>query len=145
MSFRREFLWGLALTAGMVLLFLYMDPAAAHKKHGHHHEHEPTVVTNVTEVTNITEVTEINNFGINDNEFDGAMAAAMAADAIHCTTSSRKHQMGVGAGYSDGANGFAIGYCNSIEIQNKPVMIGIKATTADDTDTKYSVGLNWTF
>jgi hypothetical protein len=53
--------------------------------------------------------------------------------------------MGIGAGYSEGANGFAIGYCNSIQIRDKPVMIGLKATTADDTDTKYSVGLNWTF
>ncbi len=128
------------------LFFLHLfvvGPAVADKKHGHHHDHEPVVITNVTEVTNVTEIT--NNFGVDDNEFDGAMAAAMAADAIHCTTSSRKHQMGIGAGYSEGANGFAIGYCNSIQIRDKPVMIGIKATTADDTDTKYSVGLNWTF
>lgn len=145
MSLNREIMKGIALVAGMVLLFLMMDPAAADKKHGHHHEHEPTVITNVTEVTNITEVTEITNIGVSDNEFNGALAAALAADAIHCTTSSRKHQMGMGLGNSDGQNGFAIGYCNSIEIQNKPVMIGIKASGADDTSTKYSVGLNWTF
>ena len=142
MSLRTEILWALGLGAGLLLVMLYMEPAAAS---GGHHDHEPVVVNHITEVTNVTEVTEINNFGVDDNEFNGSMAAAMAADAIHCTTSSRKHQMGIGAGHSDGQNGFAIGYCNSIEIQNKPVMIGIKATTADDTDTKYSVGLNWTF
>ena len=145
MSIRREILWGVCLAVGMAVLFLFMEPAAADKKHGHHHEHEPTVITNVTEVTNITEVTEINNFGVSDNEFNGALAAAMAADAIHCTTSSRKHQMGAGLGWSDGANGFAVGYCNSIQIRDKPVMIGIKATGGDDTDAKYSVGLNWTW
>jgi hypothetical protein len=121
------------------LLFV-VGIADAHKKHGHHHE--PPVVT---EITNVTNVTEINNFGITDNEFNGSMAAAMAADAIHCTTSSRKHQMGIGTGWSDGANGIAIGYCHSIEIQNQPVMIGIKASGADNTDAKYSVGFNWTF
>lgn len=120
------------------LLFV-VGIADAHKKHGHHHE--APVITNVTEVTNVTNVTT----GIEDDEFNGAIAAALAADAIHCTTSSRKHQMGIGMGNSDGQSGVAIGYCHSVEIQNQPVMIGIKASSAEDTDAKYSVGLNWTF
>ena len=90
-----------------------------------------------TSVTNIT--------GIDNNEFHSSIAATMAADAIHCTTSSRKHQMGVGMGYDDGHSGFAAGYCHSIEIKGQPVMIGVKATTATDTKPKYSVGMNWTF
>lgn len=99
----------------------------------------------VTNITNVTEITEVNNFGVDNNEFHSSLAAVAAADAIHCTTSSRKHQMGVGVGNSDGHNGFAAGYCNSIEIKGKPVMLGFKASTATDAKALYSVGLNWTF
>ena len=95
----------------------------------------PAVTT--TNVTNIT--------GVEGNEFHSYMAANMAADAIHCTTSSRKHKMGVGMGNSEGHNGFAVGYCNSIEFKGKPVMLGVKATTATDTKPTYSIGVNWTF
>ena len=135
MSLRREFLWALGLTAGMLILFLYMEPAAAS---GDYYPPEPPVVTNVTEITNITHE-------FDGNEFHSSIAAVMAADAIHCTTSSRKHQMGVGVGYDDGHSGFAAGYCHSIEIKGQPVMLGVKASAATDTKPKYSVGMNWTF
>ena len=134
MSIRTEILWALGLGAGLLLVMMYMEPAAADRYYD-----DPPVVT--TEVTNITNITT----GIENNEFHSSIAATMAADAIHCTTSSRKHQMGVGVGYDDGHSGFAAGYCHSIEIKGQPVMIGVKATSATDTKPKYSVGLNWTF
>lgn len=96
----------------------------------------PPVVT-TTEVTNF--------YGVDNNEFYSGIAATMAADAIHCTTSSQKNQVGIGAGYSEGHSGFAAGYCNSIQIKGKPVMLGFKASVATDISPTYSVGLNWTF
>ena len=139
MSLRREFMWALGLTAGMLMLFLYMEPAGANgDDYPPPPPPEPPVVTNVTEVTNIT-----NEF--DGNKFHSSLAATMAADAIHCTTSSRKHQMGIGLGNSDGHNGFAAGYCHSVEIKGQPFMLGVKATSATDTKPTYSVALNWTF
>lgn len=97
-------------------------------------------------VTNVTNVTEISNFyGVENNEFHSSIAATMAADAIHCTTSSRKHQVGIGSGWSDGHSGFAAGYCHSVEIKGQPFMLGVKASAATDTKPTYSVGMNWTF
>jgi len=106
-------------------------------------DHTPPAPPPVVTTTNVTNVT--NNHGVDGNKFHSYVAAEMAADAIHCTTSSRKHQMGVGLGNSDGHNGFAAGYCHSIEFKGQPVMLGIKATTATDTKPTYSIGANWTF
>lgn len=149
MSLRKEIYKGFALAIALGVLFLFMDPAAADKGHGqipeHNHPHDhDTVVTNGVDGNDGQDGSDGSD-GMSNNEYNGGLAAVMAADAIHCTTSSRKNQMGVGIGNSDGQNGFAIGYCNSIEMWQKPVMFGVKASTAEDTDNKYSIGLNWTW
>ena len=49
-----------------------------------------------------------------------------------------------GTGYSDGQNGFAIGYCKVVSDEN-PVMIGVQAMGGTDAEPEYNVGVNWTF
>ena len=144
MSLRTEILWALGLGLGLMLVMFHMEPAAASGNwwdHDHPHDHPEINTVNGTDGADGRDGRD----GMSGNEYNGGMAAVMAADAIHCTTSSRKHQMGVGIGNSDGQNGAAVGYCNSIELWESPVMFGIKATTAEDTDNKYSIGLNWTW
>jgi len=149
MSLRTEILWALGLGLGLMMVMFYMEPAAADGgryapfNHEHPHDHD-TVVTNGIDGQDGKDGKDGSD-GMSSNEYNGGMAAVMAADAIHCTTSSRKHQMGVGLGNSDGQNGAAVGYCNSIEMWNRPVMFGVKASTAEDTHNKYSIGLNWTW
>lgn len=141
MSLRREILWGIALAAALTILFLYMEPAAATGNWwDHDHPHEHPTVNGVDGQDGIDGVD-----GMNGNQYNSGMAAVMAADAIHCTTSSRKNQMGVGGGWSDGHSGFAVGYCHSLEFQNQPVLLGVKAAGATDSKPKYSIGLNWTW
>jgi len=143
MSLKREIFVGLALAAGILMIFLYMEPAAA-SGNWWDHDHEQDPVVNGVDGVDGTDGRDGRD-GMSGNKYNGGLAAVMAADAIHCTTSSRKHQMGVGLGNSDGQNGAAVGYCNSIELWESPVMFGVKATTAEDTANKYSIGLNWTW
>lgn len=141
MSIRIEILKGIILAAAMVLLFLMMEPAAATGNWwDHDHPHEHPTVNGVDGQDGIDGID-----GMNGNTLHSGFAATMAADAIYCTTSSRKHQMGVGGGWSGGHSGFAVGYCHSLEFKNQPYMVGVKAAAATDSKPKYSVGLNWTF
>lgn len=87
--------------------------------------------------------TEINNHSSN---YHSDLSQALALDAIHCSTSTKKHQMGVGAGYSEGENGFALGYCKTtVTDGGVPVMLNGAAAVGTDSKPKYSVGVNWTF
>jgi hypothetical protein len=124
------------------LFTIHMQANASGWEHDHPHEHEAAV--NGVDGQDGNDGRDGSD-GMSSNKYNGGMAALMAADAIHCTTSSRKHQMGVGLGNSDGQNGAAVGYCNSVEMWNRPVMWGVKASGAEDTDNKYSIGLNWTW
>lgn len=145
MSLRTEILWALGLGLGLMMVMFYMEPAAASGwDHDHPHTHPEIVTTNGVDGNDGQDGIDGQD-GMSNNEYNGGMAAVMAADAIHCTTSSRKHQMGVGLGNSDGQNAAAVGYCNSIEMWNRPVMFGVKAATGESTDNKYSIGLNWTW
>ena len=83
--------------------------------------------------------------GVSDSELDSDISMMMAADAIHCTTSTRKNQVGVGTGYRSGKNGYAVGYCKTIDNSGTPMMLGIKAAGASGRSPAYGVGLNFTF
>lgn len=90
---------------------------------------------------------DVNNFtGIGKSDYNTGLAQMLAADAIHCTTSTRKNQMGIGTGYSNGKNGFALGYCKTFLSEGGiPIMIGGKGMTANGAKPLYSLGVNWTF
>jgi len=76
-------------------------------------------------------------------DLDAAMAASMAAGAVECSTSSRKHQAGVATGYASGKNAFAAGYCHSIgQSPDYAQTLGVKAAFATDMSPVYSLGYN---
>ena len=84
--------------------------------------------------------------GVSDSDLDSDVSMLMAADAIHCTTSTRKKQAGVGAGYRSGKNGYAVGGCQTFVTESGvPVMLGVKAAGASGRSPAYSVGFNITF
>jgi len=83
--------------------------------------------------------------GVSDSDLDSDTALIMAADAIHCTTSTRKNQAGVGIGYRSGKNGYALGYCKTIDNSGTPTMLGFKAAGSSGRSPAYSLGLNFTF
>jgi len=89
----------------------------------------------------------VNNYsGISSSKYNSGLAQLLAADAIHCTTSTKRHQMGIGGGYSEGKNGFAVGYCNTFRVTNDSThMLGVKAMGANDVKPRYNLGYNWTF
>lgn len=126
------------IIVGLVLLSWGISAMAG----GYHHN-----VTNnyfTTEVTN--EFYDYSTSGVSSSSFNSGLAQMLAMDAIHCSTSTRKHQAGIGTGYSDGKNGFAAGYCKTMVTDGGiPVMIGGAAAIANGAKPKYSLGVNWTF
>lgn len=141
---RREFLWALGLTAAMLLLFLYWGEAQASGDKCFH-----CTINNITEITEeitYVENTFIEDSGISGSTYNAALSQLLAMDAIHCSTSTRKNQAGIGTGYSDGKNGFAAGYCKTFVTEGgTPWMLGGKAAVANDTKPRYNLGVNWTF
>jgi hypothetical protein len=54
--------------------------------------------------------------------------------------------MGVGTGYSDGKNGFGLGYCKTFVTDGGiPYMLGGKGAAAKGMKPRYNFGVNWTF
>lgn len=106
-------------------------------------------------INNITEVTEENTYvenifvedsGISGSTYNSGLAQLLAMDAIHCNTSTRKRQAGIGTGYSDGKNGFALGGCQTFVTDGgTPWMVGGKAAVANGAKPRYNLGINWTF
>ena len=101
----------------------------------------------ITSVTNNYYYTEntYQDSGVSDSDLDSDVSMMMAADAIHCTTSTRKHQAGVGMGYRSGENGYAVGYCKTIDNKGTPTMLGFKASGASGRSPAYGIGINFTF
>lgn len=135
----------------LIILAFVAEHAFAKKPKKPKHTHvdvtiDNSVTNNITNNYSTTEEYFIDEstHGISGSEYHSYRAQGLAADAIHCTTSTRKHQMGVGTGYSDGQNGFAIGYCKVVSDEN-PVMIGVQAMGGTDAEPEYNVGVNWTF
>ena len=121
----------LAIVAAVILTGLYFGAAQA----GGYHHH----ITN-----EFYETTEIN--GIDNSDYHSGLSQMLAMDAIHCSTSTKKHQMGVGTGYSNGKNGFAVGYCKTSVTDNGiPVMFNGAAAIGNGAKPKYSLGVNFTF
>ena len=100
---------------------------------------------NDTNVTN-NYYTENNYYtaSISQSDLDTIMAAGMAANAVECSVSSRKHQGGVGTGYQSGKNGFAAGYCHSVSnSKDYAATLGVKSAFADGMKPAYSIGYNF--
>ena len=89
----------------------------------------------------------VNNYYDDDDNgpSDGDVDALMAAGAIHCTTSTRKNQAGVGLGHRSGKNGAAAGYCKTIDKGGTPMMLGATVAGSQGRKVGIGVGLNWTF
>ena len=111
---------------------------------GHHNVGETNAVSNVTNVTNINTINEYQNDL--STTYHAGLAQLLAGDAVACSTSTRKNQVGIGFGYSEGINGAAVGGCKTYVLDNGiPMMVGVKAMAAAHAKPSYNVGFNWTF
>jgi hypothetical protein len=98
----------------------------------------PPVINNIhtTEVTNITNIHSLDSDALSD-----VLAASMAADAISFGTNTRKWQLGLGAGYHEGAEALAIGVGKMVETEKMEFLFSLKGARSN---SEWGVGIGAT-
>jgi len=78
---------------------------------------------------------------LDDDALSDVLAASMAADAISFGTNTRKWQLGLGAGYHEGAEAWAVGMGKMVETEKMEFLFSLKGA---HSNSDWGVGIGAT-
>jgi autotransporter adhesin len=122
--------------------FLIMGVVSADGFDDHDHPTPPPPPPPVINNYHTEEITNITNIHIlDDDALSDILAAGMAADAISFGTNTRKWQLGIGAGYHEGAEAFAVGVGKMVETEKMEFLFSLKGARSN---SDWGVGIGAT-